>query len=114
MEEKFITERPKKRLFVALLSLSLLFVGCMVYAIWRISYLGLQEIIAYLPLILGGILAGGFLFTGLGIVGIVGAILGVPFLSVFQKRTYALINTFSSCSCNCFVHINTLNVFFST
>lgn len=92
MGEGFSVERPRKRLFIALLSLSLLVVGFMAYAIWHVSYLGLREISAYLPLILGVILAGVFLFTGLGIVGIVGAILGVPFLSVFQKRTYALIN----------------------
>ena len=92
MEEAFIMERPRKRLFMALLSLSLLVVGFLVYAIWRISYLGLREINSYLPLILGSIFAGLFLITGFGIVGIVGAILGVPFLSMFQTRTYALIN----------------------
>lgn len=92
MVKAFEVERPKKRLFVALMSLSLLVVGVMVYAVWRVSYLGLQEISEYLPLILGALLAGIFLFTGLGIVGIVGAIMGVPFLSVFQRKTYALIN----------------------
>ena len=92
MVKAFEVERPKKRLFVALMSLSLLVVGVMVYAVWRVSYLGLQEISEYLPLILGVLLAGIFLFTGLGIVGIVGAIMGVPFLSVFQRKTYALIN----------------------
>ena len=92
MEDAFVMERPRKRLFMALLSLSLLVVGFLVYAIWRISYLGLREINSYLPVILGSILAGLFLITGLGIVGIVGAILGVPFLSMFQTRTYALIN----------------------
>ena len=92
MGEDFAAERPRKRLFLALLSLSLLVVGFMAYAVWQVSYLGLREISAYLPLILGVALAIVFLFTGLGIVGIVGAIMGVPFLSAFQKRTYALIN----------------------
>lgn len=92
MEEGLIVERPRKRLFIALLSLSLFVVGCVVYSVWRVSYLGLREINAYLPMILGSVLAGVFLLTGLGIVGIVGAIQGVPFLSMFQKRTYALIN----------------------
>lgn len=92
MGEGFAVERPRKRLFVALLSLSLLVVGFMAYAIWKVSYLGLREISAYLPLILGAVFAVVFLFTGLGIVGIIGAIIGVPFLSAFQKRTYALIN----------------------
>lgn len=92
MDEGLIFERPRKRIFVALLSLSLLVVGFMVYAVWRVSYLGLREIGAYLPVILGAAFAGLFLFTGLGIVGLVGAICGVPFLSVFQRRAYAFIN----------------------
>ncbi len=85
-------ERPRKRLFLALLSLSLLVTGGVVYAVWHVSYLGLSEISRYLPLLLGGFLAAVFLFTGLGLVGIVGAILGMPYLSVFQRKTYALIN----------------------
>ncbi len=85
-------ERPRKRLFLALLALSLCVVAGIVYAVWHVSYLGLSEISRYLPLILGGLLAAVFLFTGLGLVGIVGAILGVPYLSVFQRKTYALIN----------------------
>ncbi len=92
MEEGFTAEQPRKRLFVALLTLSLFVVGAIVYAVWRVSYLGLREINEYLPMILGSVFAGLLLLTGLGIVGIVGAILGVPFLSMFQKRTYALIN----------------------
>ena len=92
MEEGFTVEQPRKRLFVALLTMSLFVVGAIVYAVWRVSYLGLREINEYLPMILGSIFAGLLLLTGLGIVGIVGAILGVPFLSMFQKRTYALIN----------------------
>ena len=85
-------ERPRKRLFVALLSLSLLVMAFLAWAVWRVSYLGLREISSYLPLWIGILLAGIFLITGLGIVGIVGAILGLPFLSMFQRRTYALIN----------------------
>lgn len=92
MEDRLIAERPRKRLFITLLSLSLLVVGIMAYAVWRVSYLGLREINTYLPVILGSVLAGVLLVTGLGIVGIVGTIFGVPFLSMFQKRTYALIN----------------------
>ncbi|MGP1367213.1 MAG: DUF116 domain-containing protein [Schwartzia sp. (in: firmicutes)] len=92
MVEVLAFERPRKRLFLALLALSLCVVAVAVYAVWRVSYLGLSEISRYLPLLLGGIFAAAFLFTGLGIVGIVGAILGVPYLSVFQRKTYALIN----------------------
>ncbi len=92
MVEALEFERPRKRLFIALLSLSLLVVAFLAYGIWHVSYLGLHEISGYLPVILGVIFAGAFLVTALGIVSIVGAILGVPFFSVFQRRTYALIN----------------------
>ncbi len=92
MQTELRIERPRKRLFVALLSLSLLVIGFMAYAVWRVSYLGLREVSEYLPLIFGIVLSGLFLFTGLGIVGIVGAIMGVPCFSFLQKKTYALIN----------------------
>ena len=85
-------DRPRKRLFVALLSLSFCCMAFLAFAVWRVAYLGLLEIDAYLPLVLGICIALVFFFTGLGIVSIVGAILGLPLLRVFQKRTYALIN----------------------
>ena len=92
MVEALEFERPRKRLFVALLAMSLLVLAFLGYGVWQVSYLGLREISGYLPVILGAVLAGAFLFTALGIVGIVGAILGMPYLSAFQRRTYALIN----------------------
>ena len=87
-----LMDRPRKRLFVALLSLSFCCMAFLAFAVWRVAYLGLLEIDAYLPLVLGICIALVFFFTGLGIVSIVGAILGLPLLRVFQKRTYALIN----------------------
>ncbi len=86
MVEALSMERPKKRIFIALLSLSLIVVGLLVYCVWRVSFLGLQEISEYLPFILGGFFAAMFLFTGLGILGIVGAILGVPFFPYFREK----------------------------
>lgn len=85
-------DRPRKRLFIALLLLSFLFMAGLVFAVWRISYLGLLEINGYLPLLLGLFFAGVVFLTGFGILSMVGAILGVPFLNVFQRHTYALIN----------------------
>lgn len=84
--------RAKKRLFVALMALSLLAMAIFSYGLWRISYLGLHEINAFLPQILGLALAGTFFLAGLGILSMVGAIFGLPFLSFLQKRTYAFIN----------------------
>ncbi len=85
-------DRPRKRLFVALLSLSFCCMAFLAFAVWRVAYLGLLEIDQYLPLVLGICIALVFFMTGLGIVSIVGAILGLPLLRVFQKKTYALIN----------------------
>ena len=89
---EYTSERPRKRLFMALLSLSLLCMAFLGYAVWRITYLGLMEINGSLPLLLGGLFAGAVLVTGIGIVSMVGAILGLPGLSIFQRQTYALIN----------------------
>ena len=57
MVEVLAFERPRKRLFLALLALSLCVVAVAVYAVWRVSYLGLLEISRYLPLLLGGLFA---------------------------------------------------------
>lgn len=92
MVEALNLERPRKRLFVTLLSLSLVVIAVFAFAIWHLTYLGLNEIHTYLPTILGAILAGLIIFTLLGIVGIVGAILGMPFLVLFRRQTYALVN----------------------
>lgn len=85
-------ERPHKRLFMALLSLSFLCMTFLAYAVWRVSYLGLLEINAYLPLVLGIFFASVVFLTGFGILSMVGAILGLPFLHIFQKQSYTLIN----------------------
>ena len=90
MENGF--EKPRKRLFIALLSLSLVCIALVAFAFWRLCYLGLSEISSYLPLVIGSLLTVGFVITGLGIVSMVGAILGLPGLSFFQRQTYALIN----------------------
>ena len=79
-------ERPHKRLFMALLSLSFLCMTFLAYAVWRVSYLGLLEINAYLPLVLGIFFASVVFLTGFGILSMVGAILGLPFLHIFQKQ----------------------------
>ena len=85
-------QRPRKRLFVALLCLSYLVMAALVYAAGRISYLGLKEISGMLPMVLGALCAMVFFIVGFGIVSMVGAILNVPGLRVFQRRTYAFIN----------------------
>jgi len=87
-----LLQRPHKRLFLALLCMSLLCMAFLSYAVWRISYLGLMEIHTYLPHILGMLFTIVFLFAGVGILSMVGAILGLPPLQIFQKQTYGIIN----------------------
>ncbi|BEU87358.1 DUF116 domain-containing protein [Selenomonas sp. TAMA-11512] len=84
--------KPHKRLFMMLLCLSFIGMSTIAFLIWRVSYLGLLEINVYLPTLLGALIAGAALLTGFGILSMVGAILGMPFFSVFQRRTYTLIN----------------------
>ncbi len=85
-------ERPRKRLFVALLLLSFCCMAFLAYAVWRVSYLGLMEINEYLPAILGLVFAAAVFLLGLGIVSLVGAIAGMPLFGFLQRQTYALIN----------------------
>jgi hypothetical protein len=85
-------KRPRKRLFVAMLCLSYICMAALVYGVWRVSFLGLREINGCLPMLLGIGCAVVFFFVGFGILSMVGAILGLPGLGVFQKKTYAFIN----------------------
>lgn len=85
-------ERPQKRLFIALLSLSLFFIGILAYAMWRLTYLGLKEINIYLPTILGGLFTLLFFMIGLGIISMVASVKGIRFFGSLQLKTYALIN----------------------
>jgi hypothetical protein len=87
-----IMGQPRKRVFIALLCLSLFCMAVLSYAVWEITYLGLMEISQYLPLVLGFVFAGAFLLVSLGIISMVAAIWGLPPLHIFQRQTYAVIN----------------------
>ena len=62
----YTIQRPHKRLFLALLCLSLLCMALISYTIWKISFLGLMQIHQYLPLFLGFFFATIFLFGWAG------------------------------------------------
>nr|WP_092068037.1 DUF116 domain-containing protein [Dendrosporobacter quercicolus]NSL46906.1 DUF116 domain-containing protein [Dendrosporobacter quercicolus DSM 1736]SDL68930.1 hypothetical protein SAMN04488502_101557 [Dendrosporobacter quercicolus] len=87
-----VVPRPKKRLFLALIMISLLVTCVSVYGIWMVSFDGLANISGHLPVIFGCLL----LLTGIaiasGIAGIVLAILGLPTLGVFQGLAWSAIN----------------------
>lgn len=84
--------RPKKRLFIALILLSLLLAAASTYGIWKVSFAGLSDISVYLPAVLGMILIGSFAAVLLGICGVIFAILGLPSISFFQKQSWTAIN----------------------
>ena len=84
--------RPKKRLFLALILASLLLSGLSIYGIWRVSFPGLSNISAYLPLLLGVVLASVIIAIAIGVVGIILAILGLPTPAFFQGLAWSEIN----------------------
>lgn len=84
--------RPKKRVFIALASLSTLLIALFVYALWKISLPGLLEINTYLPVFFGFLGVALVVSMGTGVLGIVLAILGVPTLRVFHGWAWHVIN----------------------
>ncbi len=83
--------RPKKRLFLGLLLASEFFVALVLYAFWRVSYLGLENIFEYLPALVGAFL---ILISGISfgaICNMVLAIKGLPTLKLFHRYSVGLI-----------------------
>ena len=85
-------QRPKKRLFIALIAASLGLTALSAYGIWKVSFAGLQDISVYLPLVLGMILAGALSVALIGLAGIVLAILGLSSAVLFQRQAWTAIN----------------------
>ena len=89
--ETAVDLRPKKRVFIALASLSTIILALFLYALWRITIPGLADISNFLPLAFGLVV---FIVVGsvaLGILGIVLAIIGVPTLRVFHSWAWHVI-----------------------
>ena len=84
--------RPKKRLFLALILASLLLATLSTYGLWMVSFPGLANISAYLPIVLGILLALVLLAIGMGVGGIILTILGFSTLSLFQGPAWSAIN----------------------
>ena len=84
--------RAKKRLFIGVLALTTVLASALLYVIWYIARLGLAEIAAMLPMIVGGVfilLSAGAL---LAILNMVLAVQGWLYLPFLQRQTYELIN----------------------
>ena len=84
--------RAKKRLFLALLLISLFLALLAAYGVWRVSLPGLANISRYLPWMLGGFGILAAIAALLGIGGMILALLGVPTLPVFQSIAWTVAN----------------------
>ncbi|MDR7865656.1 MAG: DUF116 domain-containing protein [Sporomusaceae bacterium] len=83
--------RPRKRLFLGLILASMALAVLAGYALWHVSFLGLANISAYLPLALGILLAAVVLAAIAGVGSIVMALLGYPTLTVFRGLAWSAI-----------------------
>lgn len=83
--------RPRKRLFLGLLLTTEFFIALALYAIWKISYLGLENISEYLPAILGIFLIFISTFSFGAVCNMVLAVKGLPTLKLFHRYTFAII-----------------------
>ncbi|MBP2650177.1 MAG: hypothetical protein H6Q74_1002 [Firmicutes bacterium] len=84
--------RPQKRLFLALILVSILIAGLSGYWIWKVSFSGLADISEHLPLVVGTILLIVLVITAFGFLGIVTALVGLPTPPVFLGVAWSAIN----------------------
>lgn len=87
-----VVHRPRKRLFLTLILISLFIAIISSYGLWVVSLPGLANISSYLPMILGLVLATILLAAACGVIGIILAILGFKTLGVFQGLAWSAIN----------------------
>ena len=87
-----IMNRPRKRLFLTLILISLCLAIVSSYGIWVVSLPGLANISTYLPMILGMVLAAVIVAITCGVIGIILAILGFRTLGIFQGLAWSAIN----------------------
>ncbi len=83
--------RPKKRLFLGVLLLAEFLVALALYGIWRISYVGLENISEYLPAIVGAFLIFVSTFSFGAVCNMVLAVKGLPTLKLFHRYSFAII-----------------------
>ena len=84
--------KPKKRLFIDLILLSLVFIIFFFFFAWKISFSGLYDINEILPFFIAGGLILIFLIVSLGLLGMILAIIGCPTFSFFKRQAWTAIN----------------------
>lgn len=87
-----VAGRPKKRLFIGMLSLTSICMALVLFLIWYIGVPGLAAIQPWLPMLLGVLFTFIVVLAFFGIFNMVLAVSGLPYLPVLQKQTYELIN----------------------
>lgn len=88
------TLQAKKRIYLGLISLGLIFVSALIYLFWYLTFGGFYNINRNLPLIIGILLIGFVVFIGVGIIGIVYSIIGAkpfPFLQGLNRAVVTLL-----------------------
>ena len=83
--------RPKKRLFLGLLLVTEFLIALLLYGIWKISYLGLENIFVFLPAIVGAFLIFISTFSFGALCNMVLAVKGLPTLKLFHRYSFAII-----------------------
>ena len=83
--------RPKKRLFLGLLLATEFLIALMLYGVWKISYLGLENIFEYLPAIVGAFLIFISTFSFGALFNMIFAVKGLPTLKLFHRYSFAII-----------------------
>lgn len=84
--------QPQKRVFLALVLVSAIVTAIILYLIWKVTFLGLASIVAWLPAAFGIFVAGVILFLFLGELAIVLAILGMPLPKILYFWAWKAIN----------------------
>ena len=87
-----LPSRPKKRLFIGMLSLVTLLTAALLFGIWYIGVPGLAQIQPLLPWAMGVLLSLTVVISFFGIFNMVLAIAGLPYVPWMKRQTYELIN----------------------
>ncbi|MDR3349742.1 MAG: DUF116 domain-containing protein [Acidaminococcales bacterium] len=88
------SQRPKKRLFLALVLISVLLLAGVVYLLWHIMAPGLGNISSYLPAIVGGLILLLLVFSLFALFLMALVVAGVPLFRLFQGMAWKFVNVF--------------------
>ena len=84
--------RPKKRVFLALILVSILVLAGMCFLLWQLILPGLASLNMYLPFIVATLLGGGILVLTFAVLGMIFTLLGIKKFFMFQKPAWYSIN----------------------